>query len=134
MNSYVQSRPPVRKASIRAEQKGPEKQPVEEPTVDPQACLAQSVTPPCLRKAYGLESYFGNNTSNAQAVIVNQGYRNSDLALFTSKYGLPAQKIVKDIGIDPATAGDEATLDTQYIIAAGSQVPTWWVWLDGHGT
>jgi tripeptidyl-peptidase-1 len=106
-------------------------QPVDK-KADPQACLADRVEPPCLRKAYGIEKYRASNTTNAQAVIVNQGYKKTDLALFLSRYGLPQQTIVKDIGVNPLGGGDDAALDTQYIIATGQLVPTWWVYLDGH--
>jgi tripeptidyl-peptidase-1 len=99
---------------------------------DPLSCLAKQVDPPCLRSAYGLDKYgSASNETNAQAVIVNEGYHATDLATFCARWLLPIQKIAKDIGLNVG-AGDEAALDTQYIIAAGQKVPTWWVWLDGH--
>ena len=97
-------------------------------------CLADRVDPTCLREAYGLNSTQGTNTKNGQCVVVNQGYKAADLAAFEKEYKLPAQKIVRDIGKNTGEAGDEASLDTQYIIATGQKVPTTWVYLDGSAS
>ena len=100
---------------------------------DPQECLYDKAIPPCLRKAYGLNETSASATDfNAQAVIVNQGYKASDLAAFEREHGLPSQKVVKEVGKNTGEAGDEATLDVQFIIGMGQMVPTWWVYIDGH--
>ena len=36
------------------------------------------------------------------------------------------------MGHNSGEAGDEATLDVEFIIAMGQLVPTWWVYIDGH--
>lgn len=69
---------------------------------------------------------------NAQAVIVNQGFKQTDLAHFERMHQLPSQKVVREIGKNTNTAGDEATLDVQFIITMGQLVPTWWVYINGH--
>jgi tripeptidyl-peptidase-1 len=101
-------------------------------TANPYDCLKERVTPTCLRAAYGLNDTHGTNPKNGQAVIVNQEYGPLDLKLFLAKYKLPKQQIVKNVGRNSGRGGDEATLDTQYIIATGQLVPTTWVYLDGE--
>ena len=59
---------------------------------------------------------------NAQAVIVNERFKPSDLAHFEREHGLPARPVAE-------TVGDE---DEQFDIATGQLVPTWWVYIDGH--
>jgi len=103
-----------------------------EVTKDPLECLADKVTAKCLRAAYGLNGTVGTNVTNGQAVVVNQMYKQSDLDAFLKESGLAPQKITHNIGKLDGSAGDEASLDTQFIIATGSQVPTWWVYIDGH--
>ena len=49
-----------------------------------------------------------------------------------TRYGLPDQPVAKTVGKNAGAAGDEASLDTQYIIATGQGVPTWWVYINGH--
>jgi len=100
----------------------------------PQDCLFDRVTPECLRTAYGLNSTSAGQpaSSNAQAVIVNQHFKPADLASFEQKHGLPAQPVAKLIGQNDDTAGDEASLDLQFIIAMGQLVPTYWVYINGH--
>ena len=46
-------------------------------------CLAEKVTPTCLRKAYGLDTTSKSESSkNKQMVIVNQSFKDTDLASF----------------------------------------------------
>lgn len=99
---------------------------------DPQDCLFDRVDPKCLRDAYGIQLVANATDFNAQTVVVNQGFRASDLTAFLKRGGMPDQKVVKTIGVNTGVAGDEATLDIQFIITTGQLVPTWWVYIDGH--
>ena len=100
---------------------------------DPQGCLFERVTPQCLRTAYGLNDTAATYGGfNAQTVVVNQGFKRSDVAAFERQGKLPSQKVVKEVGKNDNQAGDEATLDVEFIIAMGQKVPTWWVYIDGH--
>ena len=100
---------------------------------DPQSCLADRAVPPCIRKAYGIENEISTNENNSQAVIVNQGYKLSDLKAFCSQYNLKdCDFSITNIGKLDGDAGDEATLDVQYIQASGQGVPLTWVYINGH--
>ena len=58
-----------------------------------------------------------------------------DLKIFQNRYKLPAQSI--DHLVPPTLKREaqvEASLDVQYITALGQNVPTWWVYLDGHAS
>merc|ERR1719253_429935 len=89
-----------------------------------QGCLAEQVTPECLRKAYGLDQERSSHPANLQAVIVNQGFKPSDLATFQQEHGLPSQPVSKLVGKLDGDAGDEATLDVEYILTTGAGTPT----------
>lgn len=104
----------------------------EQPAADPQKCLSDinGVDGACLRTAYGLTGGATDRT-HGQAFIVNQGYLALDLAAFELKNKLPSQAVVKDVGPNVGKAGDEASLDVQYIITTGQGVPTTFVYLDG---
>jgi hypothetical protein len=39
---------------------------------------------------------------------------------------------VKNIGKLDGTAGTESSLDLEYIMTTGENVPTWWFYIDGH--
>lgn len=85
---------------------------------DPQGCLFERVTPQCLRTAYGLNDTAATYGGfNAQTVVVNQGFKRSDVAAFERQGKLPSQKVVKEVGKNDNQAGDEATLDVEFIIA-----------------
>jgi tripeptidyl-peptidase-1 len=101
---------------------------------DPQACLQERVDPTCIRAAYGLnDAKASAGTKASQAVIVNQAYKPADIAKFLAKYKLPAMPIpIKNVGTLSGTAGDEASLDLEYITSTGLGVPTTWVYIDGH--
>jgi tripeptidyl-peptidase-1 len=100
---------------------------------DPQSCLSPlyGVTPQCLRKAYGIGSTVSTSSKGSQAVIVNEGFSQSDLQSFLSSNHLSPQPVAKLVG-EPTTPGNEGSLDVQYITAMGSGTPTWWVYIDGH--
>jgi subtilase family serine protease len=103
----------------------------------PQACLASlaGVTPTCIRAAYGLaESSATNAAAHGQAFIVNQGFMSTDISAFQTKYKLPLQPVAHTVGLNDGKAGDEATLDAQYIMSTGQGVPTTYVYLDGSMT
>ena len=100
---------------------------------NPQACLASldGVTPTCIRSSYGLTGSATSPSAGGQAFIVNQGFKPSDLAAFQTTYSLPAQPVDRVVGKNDGKAGDEANLDSQYIITTGAGVPTTYVYLDG---
>ena len=100
----------------------------------PYTCLKDRVTAPCLRASYGINGTFGGKSAKniGMAVIVNQAYKASDLRAFLAQAKLPAQTIDHNIGKLAGGAGDEASLDTQFIIAMGSGVPAWWVYINGE--
>lgn len=60
------------------------------------------------------------------------GFKHTDLAEFERVHKLPQQKVEKEIGKNTNQAGDEATLDVEFIIAMGQLVPTWWIYINGH--
>jgi Subtilase family len=101
---------------------------------NPQACLANQVDPPCLRKAYGLNATTvgGRAPRNAQCVAVNEYYSPADVASFQKQFGAPAQPIAHDYAgkNDPSQPGTEASLDVEYIMTTGRLVNTSWVYLD----
>jgi tripeptidyl-peptidase-1 len=99
---------------------------------DPQSCLSplNGVNPECLRKAYGIGSTVATSGKNSQAVIVNEGFSQSDLGSFLSANHLSPQPIAKLVG-QATSPGNEGSLDVQYITAMGSGTPTWWVYIDG---
>ena len=101
---------------------------------NPQACLANRAVPPCIRKAYGITAEVNNKgNGNSQAVIVNQGYKMSDLKAFCSEYNLKdCPSSITNVGKYVDEAGDEATLDVQYSTATGQGVPLTWVYINGH--
>ena len=102
-------------------------------TTNPQQCLADRAVPPCIRKAYGLGNATATSSSNGQAVIVNQGFKLADLKSFCQEYHLSACPThVSTVGTNTGEAGDEASLDVQYISATGQGVPLTWVYINGH--
>jgi hypothetical protein len=98
----------------------------------PYDCLKDAVTPTCLRSAYGLNGTKSTQPQNSQAVIVNQNYLAHDLEIFFKRYKLPGPVPVRNVGKNSGTAGDEASLDLQYIMSTGLGVQTTWVYIDGH--
>eukprot|EP00933_Yihiella_yeosuensis_P082529 TRINITY_DN96440_c0_g1_i1.p1 TRINITY_DN96440_c0_g1~~TRINITY_DN96440_c0_g1_i1.p1 ORF type:complete len:506 (+),score=139.43 TRINITY_DN96440_c0_g1_i1:67-1584(+) len=102
---------------------------VESNLTDGLACLAQQVDPKCLRSAYGIDG--AAKTETGQLVAVNQGFKKSDLANFQSTFGQPHQEVIQEIGQNDGEAGDECSLDLEYIMTTGRGVPTTWVYLDG---
>ena len=87
----------------------------------PQSCLADRAVPPCIRKAYGIvDEVNTKGNTNAQAVVVNQGYKMADLKAFCSEYNLKdCPSSITNVGKYVNEAGDEATLDVQYSTATG---------------
>lgn len=65
---------------------------------------------------------------------MNEYFRPRDLKSFDKEYKIPEQTIENFVGTFKPIAQTEASLDIQYITAIGQDVPTWWVWLDGHAT
>jgi hypothetical protein len=98
-------------------------------SANPYKCLADKVNPTCLHAAYGLnQAKASAGTKASQAVIVNQAYNKGDIKDFLSTYKLPALltpiKNVLASPDPPRTAGDEASLDLEYITSTGLGVPT----------
>ena len=96
--------------------------------VDASATPNDNVTPDFLKKLYNVGSAKGApDTKNIQACasFLNQYYEPNDLAKFQSKY-VPDAKVTKPkvYGPDKSSAGIEASLDIEYIMAMGEDVPT----------
>jgi tripeptidyl-peptidase-1 len=109
---------------------GPSPSPV--PPAPGQKCLAlmAGVSPNCLRSAYGLPNATapaGGDASVHQAFIVNQGFLPSDLAHFQREYHLATNPVQTVVGKNTGGAGDEASLDSQYITTTGAGAPTTYV-------
>jgi tripeptidyl-peptidase-1 len=99
----------------------------------PQSCLAERAVPPCIRSAYGLGATVGGTANNSMAVIVNQAFHQTDLNGFCKEYKLTAcDKAVATVGDNSGSAGDEASLDVQYISATGQGIPLTKVFINGH--
>ena len=99
---------------------------------DSQACLAQRVTPECLKKAYGL-GVTPAVSNNSQAVVVNQGFKTSDLDSFCAEHGLSKPPSINVVGENSGEAGDEASLDMQFIqVGTNATTPTTYVYINGH--
>ena len=86
------------------------------------------VTPDFLKKLYNVGNAKGAaETKNIQACasFLNQYYEPNDLAKFQSKY-VQDTKVTKPkvFGPDKSSAGIEASLDIEYIMAMGEDVPT----------
>ena len=87
-----------------------------------------NVTPDFLKKLYSVGNARGSpGTKNIQACasFLNQYYEPNDLAKFQSNY-VPDAKVTtpKVFGPDKSSAGIEASLDIEYIMAMGEDVPT----------
>eukprot|EP00933_Yihiella_yeosuensis_P037836 TRINITY_DN31836_c0_g1_i1.p1 TRINITY_DN31836_c0_g1~~TRINITY_DN31836_c0_g1_i1.p1 ORF type:complete len:513 (+),score=139.48 TRINITY_DN31836_c0_g1_i1:99-1637(+) len=93
------------------------------------ACLAEAVDPNCLRSAYGIDG--SASTKTGQLVAVNQGFKKGDISNFQTTFNQPQQSVIQDVGTNDGSAGDEASLDIEYIMTTGRGVPTTWVYLDG---
>jgi subtilase family serine protease len=110
---------------------------------DPQACLGAmlGVTPTCLRAAYGLDNSTTTTatttatttttTTGGQAFVVNQAFASSDLSRFQQEFNLPSNPIKTIVGPNSGKAGDEASLDSQYITTTGQNIDTTFVYIDG---
>lgn len=88
----------------------------------------ETVTPDVLKKLYNVGDAKGAaDTKNIQACasFLNQYYEPNDLSKFQSKY-VPDCKVTKPSvhGPDKSSAGIEASLDIEYIMAMGEDVPT----------
>jgi len=88
------------------------------------------VTPSFLRKLYNAENAVAAaNTTNIQSCVsfLNQYYSPSDLSKFFQKYANSAKVRTPKAVIGPNHAGNpgiECSLDTQYIMGVGRDVPT----------
>ncbi|XP_068194952.1 tripeptidyl-peptidase 1 [Antennarius striatus] len=90
------------------------------------------VTPAILRERYNLTvTDVGSAQNNSQAVaqFLEQYYRPADLAEFMSIFGRSFQhlsEVDRVVGTQGAgKAGLEASLDVQYIMSTGANIPTW---------
>ena len=91
-------------------------------------CLKTSATPPCLRKLHNISSdASAAGSSQAVALFGPQFFRPTDLAAFDEKYGLPPATVRVLNDNDPSTAGNEASLDTQYLTALGAGAESWYL-------
>jgi len=94
------------------------------------ASASNQITPALLKGTtlYNItdEASDSSKASMAVAEFQGQGYLPKDLAAFESNENLPSQPVRNVLGGDPAateTAGVEASLDIQYIVATGTKVP-----------
>eukprot|EP01094_Clydonella_sp_ATCC50884_P022674 TRINITY_DN5260_c0_g1_i3.p2 TRINITY_DN5260_c0_g1~~TRINITY_DN5260_c0_g1_i3.p2 ORF type:complete len:562 (+),score=107.91 TRINITY_DN5260_c0_g1_i3:74-1687(+) len=89
------------------------------------------ITPPVIKQLYNITATGSYNPNAAQAVAEFEEayFYPSDLSTFEDKYGLPQQAIEKIVGINAPNTGylGEASLDVQYIVGVGTNIPTW-VW------
>eukprot|EP00050_Salpingoeca_kvevrii_P013388 m.28352 g.28352 ORF g.28352 m.28352 type:complete len:551 (-) comp4925_c0_seq2:422-2074(-) len=93
----------------------------------PAVGAGNQITPATLKKLYNLgNAQFSNSTASSQALaeFQGQGYLPSDLAAFEKAFNLPMQPCRNVTPNGNQTAGVEASLDVQYIIATGTGVPT----------
>jgi tripeptidyl-peptidase I len=91
-------------------------------------CLKTSATPPCLRRLHNISSDASAAAgSQAVALFGPQFFRPTDLAAFDAKYGLPpaTEHVLNDN--DVGSAGNEASLDTQYETALGAGAESWFL-------
>ena len=102
------------------------------PTIFPMKSVgsAPQVTPSMLKSAtlYNITDVASESSKASMAVVEfqGQGYLPSDLSAFESNTNLPEQAVRRVQGGDKEankTAGVEASLDIQYIIATGTGVP-----------
>ena len=91
---------------------------------------SHQITPSLLKgnTLYNITDNASANSKSSMAVaeFQGQGYLPSDLATFESEEGLPSQTVRSVLGGDPnadKTAGVEASLDIQYIVATGTGIP-----------
>eukprot|EP00037_Helgoeca_nana_P008987 m.79222 g.79222 ORF g.79222 m.79222 type:complete len:547 (-) comp19276_c0_seq1:259-1899(-) len=96
---------------------------------NPTTNAAPAITPALLKgeTLYNITDVASADSKSSMAVaeFQGQGFLPADLAQFESKFGLPSQPVRKVAG-DPSgdkSAGTEAELDIQYIIATGTGVP-----------
>jgi tripeptidyl-peptidase-1 len=68
-----------------------------------------------------------SQSSQAVAEFEQAYFYPSDVPLFEKKFGLPIQPVAKIIGKNDPSSGylGEASLDVEYIIGVGTQIPTW---------
>ena len=88
------------------------------------------VYPAVLRERYNISDTVGSNTNNSQAVaqFLEQFYNAGDLKEFMRMFGSGFKHldvIAKVVGPDSGRSGIEASLDTQYIMSTGANIPTW---------
>ena len=92
--------------------------------------LDETITPRVINDAYDLEDYSASNPSSSQAVasFLKQYFDPSDLEKFQKRFSLPVNPIAKIVGKnDENSPGIEASLDVEYISAAGKNIPTWFI-------
>eukprot|EP00117_Sycon_ciliatum_P024015 scpid50451/ scgid20262/ Tripeptidyl-peptidase 1; Tripeptidyl aminopeptidase; Tripeptidyl-peptidase I len=93
--------------------------------------------PSSLRELYKVGSSVGAGEENKNiqcvAQFLDQHYHATDLAKFMEKYGsgfTHMSKVAKEIGPNTGHAGVEASLDIEYIMALGANIPTYF-WSTG---
>jgi len=88
-----------------------------------------NITPQVIKSLYKIGNRVGGSKLSSQAVAeFEQAYfYPSDILEFEKLYNLPIQPIAKIIGPNDPENGylGEATLDTEYIIGVGTNIPSW---------
>lgn len=98
------------------------------------------VYPAVLRERYNISDTVGSNANNSQVVaqFLEQYYNAGDLKEFMKLFGSGFKHldtIAKVVGPDTGRSGIEASLDTQYIMSTGANIPTWfWSTAGRHET
>ena len=98
------------------------------------------VYPAVLRERYNISDTVGSNKNNSQVVaqFLEQYYNAGDLKEFMRLFGSGFKhldEIAKVVGPDTGRSGIEASLDTQYIMSTGANIPTWfWSTAGRHET
>mmetsp|Transcript_33350 Transcript_33350/g.72050 ORF Transcript_33350/g.72050 Transcript_33350/m.72050 type:complete len:552 (-) Transcript_33350:59-1714(-) len=96
------------------------------------------VTPDVARKRYNLtKDDVGSNANNTQgtAQFLSQHFSELDLAEFWLEFGRfkHESKVTKVVGPNHIPSGVEASLDVEYLMSLGANIPTWF-WSTGGET
>lgn len=97
--------------------------------------VASPITPDVAKQQTFSSNTSGNSANNSMAVaqFLEQYYDPSDLSQFQSEYNLLVQPVTKVDGTnDVNSPGVEASLDIEYIMAMGQNIPTWFVSTSGR--
>jgi len=94
----------------------------------------ENVTPASIRARYNVTDIASSSkNSMATSQFLRQYFSSTDLAKFFSDNKLPNYKVTKVVGANKeSNPGVEASLDIQYIMGVGQNVPTWFYFTSGY--